>query len=52
MRKDCELEIIASPDSKCIGPYVGSCGVTMINKSEFTKSGGIFVPGRLVVDTN
>ena len=31
MRKDCELEIIASPDSKCIGPYVGNCGVTMVN---------------------
>ena len=52
LRKDCELEIVASPESRCIGTHAGSCGVTMINKSEFTKAGGKFVPGKLVIDTN
>ena len=51
MRKDCELEIIASPDSKCIGPYVGSCGVTMENHSNFSKNGTALVPGKLLMDT-
>ena len=52
MRKDCELEIIASPESKCVGTYAGNCGISMINKSPFTKAGGQFLPGRLVIDTN
>ena len=38
MRKDCELEFLPTPKSKCYGPNKIDCGVTMVNKKDFEES--------------
>ena len=52
MRKECTLVALDGPTSRCTGsPYAVDCGVSIENASDYSLTGGVLVPGRLLVNT-
>jgi len=59
MRKECKLEILSTPKSRCFGAHSVDCGVTMVNYRDFSDtytstyfpSANRLLPGKLIIDT-